>query len=222
MPRASVVRGAMLGAALIVTMGGFFMPADVAATTADPAVFVRLRSGAAADALHVPAEVRWTGMPVASGATYKLHRRVDSGAWTRIALAVPTRDRLAVTLDSWRVYEYRVAVVDATGHVGPWTVAPAVRARMALQTEADATYTGTWNCSSNLSWLEGSTRVTPDSSASVQFQIGTLGVAWVATKGPGRSRGVVLVDGAANGTIDLRADDHISARRVGEDLVHCG
>ena len=63
MPRASVVRGAILGAALIVTMGGFFMPADVAATTADPAVFVRLRSGAAADALHVPAEVRWTGMP---------------------------------------------------------------------------------------------------------------------------------------------------------------
>ena len=43
MPRASVVRGAMLGAALIVTMGGFFMPADVAATTADPAVFVPLR-----------------------------------------------------------------------------------------------------------------------------------------------------------------------------------
>ena len=204
MPRASVVRGAMLGAALIVTMGGFFMPADVAATTADPAVFVRLRSGAAADALHVPAEVRWTGMPAASGATYKLHRRVDSGAWTRIALAVPTRDRLAVTLDSWRAYEYRVAVVDATGHVGPWTVAPAVRARMPLQTEADATSTGTCNRSST---SRGSRVHSRDARFVRVGSVSDRDARRCLGRHQGRrpQPGVVLVDGAANGTIDLRA-----------------
>ena len=184
MPGASAVRAAVLGAALIVTVGGFITPADVAAATAAPSVFVRLRSGPAADALHVPAEVRWTGMTLTSGATYRLHRRVDGGAWTRIALSVPTRDRLAVTLDSWRVYEYRVAVVEATGRIGPWTVAPAVRARMALQTEANATYAGAWKRTPSLALLEGSTRVTSDASASVQFPIGTIGVAWVATRDP--------------------------------------
>ena len=205
MQGASVVRSAVLGAALMVTIGGFVPPADVAAATAAPSVFVRLRAGPATDALHVPAEVRWTAMTLDAGATYRLHRRVDGGAWTRIALAVPTRDRLAVTLDSWRVYEYRVAVVDAAGRVGPWTVAPAVRARMELQTEANATYAGVWTRPFSLARLEGSTRVTSDSSASVQFPIGTIGVAWVATKGPGRSRAEVLVDGTMMATVNLRA-----------------
>ena len=204
MPGAPVVRGAVLGAALLVMVSGFVTPADVAATAA-PSVFVRLRSGPAADALHVPAEVRWTGMTLTAGATYRLHRRVDGGAWTRIALSVPTRDRLTVTLDAWRVYEYRVGVVDAAGRAGPWTVARAVRARMALQTEANATYSEAWQRSPSLSRLEGFTRVTSGSSASVQFPIATIGVAWVATMGPGRSRGVVLVDGVARDTINLRA-----------------
>src|SRR5262245_19378377 len=175
MPRPAPVRRAvLLAVALGLLAAGVPGPTDarsliVAAAAAAPTVTVHLRAGAPADALRVPAEVRWSGVSSEPVRGYRLQRRVDGGAWTEVALADPNAERAAVTLASWRVYAFRVAARSTSGNLGPWIVASRVRARQAIVTETAASYPGMWQRTIAPPWLEGATRWTRDPGASVRF-----------------------------------------------------
>ena len=195
-------------------------PIDGRTLSATPAVVmtvsalaVHLRSGAAADALRVPAEVRWDATPMSPGMTFRVQRRIDGGAWTSVAMPDPTRTRVAVTMAAWRVHEFRVAPVDAAGERGAWSVTPRLRARHAMEVEPIGSFAGTWQRKTGAAWLEGSSRIAKSPDASARFQVRALGVAWVATKGPDRGRPVIAVDGTTLGTVDLRAAA-VTYRRV--------
>ena len=174
---------------------------------------VRVQLGGTVTSLRVPVNVRWTGPPGEPVSAYRLQRRVDGGAWTNVALADSTKPRAVLTLDSWRVYGFRVAAKNSAGRLGAWSAVSVIRARQALQTEAIASYSGAWTRKAAKSHLEGTTRVTSKARASAQFTVSERGIAWVATKGPGRGRAAVHVDGVRVATVNLRATT-VQYRRV--------
>lgn len=174
---------------------------------------VRVQREATVSALRIPVDARWTGPPGESVTAYRLQRRVDGGAWSNVALSDPTKPRAVLTLDSWRVYGFRVAAKDSTGRLGAWSAESQIRARQALQTEEKASYAGVWTRKTALSYLEGATRTTSEAGASAQFTVTERGVAWVATKGPGRGRAGVHVDGIRVATVNLSATT-VRYRRV--------
>jgi hypothetical protein len=178
----------------------------VAAGATMPSLTVHLRAGAPTTALRIPAEVRWSGVASDPDSRYRLQGRVDGGSWIDVALVNSKAVQADVTLDSWRVHEFRIAARSATGEQGPWTLAPRVRARQAIQTETGASYPGTWQRTIASPWLEGATRWTRDSEARVRFSVRALGIAWVASMGPDRGRADVTIDGVTAATIDLRTD----------------
>jgi hypothetical protein len=164
---------------------------------------VRVQHGAAVSALRVPIDARWTAPPGEEAPTYRLQKRVDGGPWTNVALGDVTKPRATLTLDSWRVYGFRVAATDSAGELGPWSPESRVRARQAIQTEGSASYAGAWARKTSLSYLEGSARRASATGAAVEFKVSRRGIAWVTTQGPGRGRAVVHVDGAHVATVDL-------------------
>ena len=163
--------------------------------------------------LRIPVDVRWTGPPGERVSAYRLQRRVDGGAWTNTALADPQKPRAVLTLDSWRVYGFRVAATDSAGRLGAWSAERVIRARQALQTEETADYSGSWTHKGALSLLEGATRVASEAGASAEFSVSRRGIAWIATQGPDRGRAAVYVDGVRVATVSLSAAT-VQYRRV--------
>ncbi len=204
----------------VLALGSILLPAASQANTTGIAVIgapeslkVRVLLGAAVDQLRIPVDVRWTGPPGERVSAYRLQRRVDGGAWTNTALADPTKPRAVLTLDSWRVYGFRVAATDSAGRLGAWSAERVIRARQALQTEETATYSGSWTRKGALSLLEGATRVASEAGASAQFSVSRRGIAWIATQGPDRGRAAVYVDGVRVATVSLSAAT-VQYRRV--------
>ncbi len=182
----------LLGTVLALSSILFPAPSNAATSLAvigaPESLKVRVQLGAAVDPLRIPVEVLWTGPPGGSVTAYRLQHRVDGGPWMNVKLADPTKPRAVVTLDSWRVYGFRVAATDSSGRLGAWSPEKVIRARQALQTEDDASYSGAWTRKTSLSFLEGATRVASQAGASAQFKVDKRGIAWVATQGPGRGR----------------------------------
>ena len=204
----------------LLALGSLLVPAASHANAASFAVIgapeslkVRVQLGAVVDPLRIPVEVLWTGPPGEPVSTYRLQHRVDGGAWTNVALADRTKPKAVLTLDAWRVYGFRVAAADSAGRLGAWSAERVIRARQALATEETASYSGAWTRKGALSLLEGTTRVTSEAGASAQFKVSDRGIAWVATKGPGRGRAAVYVDGVRVATVSLSAAT-VQYRRV--------
>jgi hypothetical protein len=130
---------------------------------------------------------------------------VYGDAWVDVALSDPGKPRALLTAESWRVYGLRVAAIDSAGRQSAWSAERRIRARQAIRTGEDATYSGSWADISGSAFLEGSTRATTDSGASAGFNVSRRGVAWVATQGPGRGRAGVYVDGLRVATVNLSA-----------------
>jgi hypothetical protein len=201
----------ILLAAAALAMSSMLGPGPSSATTGSaivgaPQSFnVRVQHEAAVSALRVPIDARWTAPAGETVRSYLLQKRVDGGPWTNVAVADATDARATLTLDSWRAYGFRLAATDAAGRLGPWSPEVRVRARQALQTEDSANYAGAWPRTTSLSYLEGSARRASETGASVEFTVSHRGIAWVATRGPGRGRAAVHVDGAHVATVDLRA-----------------
>ena len=211
-------RRALLATAVL-ALSSLLIPEELRATTslaviAAPDSFsARVQRGSGVSALRVPLDIRWTAPPDGNVRSYRLQRRVDGGAWTNVALAEPTKPRAAMTLDSWRVYGFRVAATDSAGRLGAWSSEHAIRTRQAIQTEDQAGYSGSWSRTTSLSFLEGATRRTTEAGASVEFKVSDRGIAWVATQGPGRGRAAVHIDGTRVATVDLSATT-VRYRRV--------
>jgi hypothetical protein len=193
------------------TAVSIMVPATSLATTsfavlgAPESFSVRAELGARVDAFRVPVRARWEAPSSGTVTTYRLNRRVDGGGWVNVPLADPTKPRAQMTLDSWRVYGFRVAAVDSAGRLGAWSAESKIRTRQALQTESNITYSGAWPRKVSPSYLEGSTRGTSEAGASAEFTVNKRGVAWVATQGPGRGRAAVHVDGVRVATVNLNA-----------------
>ena len=75
-----------------------------------------------------------------------------------------------LTLDSWRVYSFRVAATDLAGRLGAWSPESLIRARQAVQTEEKAGYSGTWTRKAAAVALEGATRADSEAGASAAIQ----------------------------------------------------
>ena len=139
-------RALLLGTVL--ALGSILFPTASGAATsfavigAPESFSVRVQRDAAVTSLRIPVDARWTGPPGEPIAGYRLQRRVDGGAWTNVALANPTKPRAVLTLDSWRVYGFRVAAKDSAGRLGAWSPESRIRARQAIQTEEKAELLG--------------------------------------------------------------------------------
>jgi hypothetical protein len=212
------LRRALLATAVL-AVSSMLVPEESRAATsfavigAPESLSVRVQRGAAVSALRIPVDARWTAPPGETIRSYRLQKRVDGGAWANVALADPTKPRAVVTLDSWRVYGFRVAATDSAGRLGAWSAESKIRARQAIQTEDQAGYSGAWPRKASLSFLEGATRLASEAGASVEFNVSQRGIAWVATQGPGRGRAAVHVDGTRVATVDLSATT-VRYRRV--------
>ncbi len=104
---------------------------------------------------------------------------------------------------------YGVRVDDCAGNTTTVGVATPVRV-IDLGRDDPAADGGGWTVAATPRLLGGSALRTRTAGAAVEVDLGTTGaardVALVMTRGPGRGRATVLVDGKPAGTVDTRAD----------------
>jgi hypothetical protein len=143
----------------------------------------------------------WTGATdVSSGAvTYRLEEKVDAlafGAGTSVA-GLSTVRSLAVG----HAYQFRVAAVDALGHVGTWATGPVLHPSLVQQTSSTV-YAGSWLTHTATVFSGGSARYASALGATATFSTTLVrSIGFVTTKATTRGSFRVYIDGVLKATI---------------------
>ena len=147
---------------------------------------------------------------------YQLQVSVNSAAWTNVTtaspLAVSHTQSFAIgtnTNAGRRNYQYRVRAF-AGADSSAWSIGQRFGVTAVDNGSASITYTGAWTTNNGTTGAYGgSTRSATAATASATYRTAVLAapgsVAWVTSKGPGRGRALVSVDGGPAVTVDLYA-----------------
>lgn len=137
-----------------------------------------------------------------AGASYQLQRMV-SGAWSEVALADPTRPRIALNLKRGASHQFRVRLRDSAGRSGPWRDGPQFDALLIQDDNDRMRWTDDWQRESKSAAAGNSVTYAsqPDSQSALYFT--GRAVAVVSTMGPDRGRARVVIDGELQGEVDL-------------------
>ena len=124
----------------------------------------------------------WTGATdVSSGAvTYRLEQKVDAGAFGA-AISLPGVS-VVRSLAVGHAYQFRVAAVDAVGHVGAWATGPVLSPSLVQQTSSTV-YVGTWLTHVATEFSGGSARYASALGATATFTMTLVrSIGFVTTK----------------------------------------
>jgi subtilisin family serine protease len=102
-------------------------------------------------------------------------------------------------------YAMRVRARDRSGNVSPWRTGPTFTARIFQESSALVSYGGSWSSGSSRLASGGRDRSATRAGASVTLRFNGRAFGVVATRGPGRGKARVYVDGVDAGLIDLHA-----------------
>jgi hypothetical protein len=146
--------------------------------------------------------------PSSGIAAYELFYRVaPSTAW--VLWGAPLASASATfSGTAGATYEFQVRATDGAGNVGP---DPAVQQGTAGQqtvvpfNETSARYKGTWKAKSQANAYMGKVKSTRARGAAATFKVSGTSFSLLVTKGPGRSKAKVYVDGKLAATVDTRA-----------------
>jgi Bacterial Ig domain len=154
----------------------------------------------------VKVALSWKGTDVGTGvASYRLERRIGSGAWTKVTLPTPTTRSTTATLTIDTAYSYRVRATDVAGNVGAWAAFPTLNPKRIQDTSSLVAYTGTWTKVTNSSLSGGTARYASSTSRRAKVTFTGQEVALVATRRTTGGRAEIRVDGVVAGTVDLDA-----------------
>lgn len=142
-----------------------------------------------------------------AGASYHLQRMVN-GNWSDVALADPTRPRIALNLKSGGTHQFRVRLRDSGDRTGPWHKGPRFDAVMVQDDSDRMRWTDGWQREDrDAAAGNGVTFASLPDSQSALFFTGRA-VAVVSTMGPDRGRARIVIDGTLEGEVDLYSPTH--------------
>ena len=148
----------------------------------------------------------WKGADSGTGvASYRLERRIGSGAWSKVTLATLRSTSVTTTLTLDTAYSFRVRAKDRVGNVGSWVSFPTLNPKRIQDTSSIVYYTGTWTKVWNTNLSGGRARYAMSSTRRAKMSFTGQEVAFVATRRTTGGRAQILIDGAAAATVDLDA-----------------
>lgn len=116
--------------ALALVMSALVAPA--ARADASPPTVVapthRLIVGHGLGTNYIPARIAWAASDIDGIKSYALQQKVDSGAWTTIALPTPTARTVVRALYSGHYYQFQVRATDNANNTSAWATAQAFKA----------------------------------------------------------------------------------------------
>ncbi|HUG47044.1 MAG TPA: S8 family serine peptidase [Candidatus Limnocylindria bacterium] len=168
-----------------------------------------LLSGMTSKSVALPVRVRWDR--VAGAQRYELQVSRDGSPWANVTL--PSGTARAVTATAWpgSAYRYRVRVRQDNSW-GAWLLGASTTATPHYAGETVA-LTGSWTGFSNAGAYSETPAYSGQAGARATLAFSGRSVSWITTRGPGRGRARVYLDGTLAATIDLRASS-VQHRRV--------
>lgn len=176
--------------------------------TVPPTVTARIGFGTGLVTTSVPVKLSWVASDAASGlSSFQLdyYRISPSPADVFVGLAgTATSYTRSLTLGG----HYQVGM-QATDRAGGNASIPTFDLTFAsVQSSSAITFYKTWYSASSSSFLGGSTRYATAAGASVTYKFTGRSIAFVSTKGPGRGKFEVWLDGVKRTTVDLYASSN--------------
>jgi hypothetical protein len=141
---------------------------------------------------------------VSSGAvTYRFEQNYDGGGF-RPASTVLTTSTIR-NLAFGHSYQFRVAAVDAVGHVGAWATGPILHPSLVQQTSSTV-YGGTWSSQTATAFSGGSARYASTLGRTATFTATAVrSIGFVTTKATSRGSFRVYIDGVLKATVSAYA-----------------
>ncbi len=149
-------------------------------------------------------EARFTG---AGAATYRLARSANGGGYSTVGSVTSSTTRaLTLTPSTSTTQVLRVTPYAIGGLAGPTAYGAAFRVWSRSEAPSSTLiYTGRWSRSSAAAYFGGAVRWSRSASARATYRFTGREVAWISSKGPGRGRARVYLDGKYVRTISLAA-----------------
>jgi GH25 family lysozyme M1 (1,4-beta-N-acetylmuramidase) len=160
-----------------------------------------------------PVAIAWSGSDAGGIASYHLHRQVNGGSWTSVALPTATSTLIIQALTLGAVYRYRVAAIDRLGNASALAYGRPFKALLVQQSHASVTYGGAWHTASTSDASGGSLKYATAAGAWASYPAYGSSAAWVAWWGPGRGYARVYLNGVYQKAISLYKSTN-TARRV--------
>ncbi len=162
------------------------------------------RIGTGAVSGDVPVALTWTAADRGWGLDrYQLDKRVDGGAWTRVA---NTKSKsCTVVLPQGHAYRFRIRAIDKAGNVGAWDEGVTFRPGIRADASSSIVYARAWVVTPDVTALGGSLHETDVAGASATLTFVGRDVAWLAERGPTHGKAKIYIDGVYAATVDLNA-----------------
>jgi len=138
-------------------------------------------------------------------ARYRVHQRINGGAWVRINSSITTPALNRYFVAGKTRYQLRVQAVDGAGNVGPWAEGPVVVFPVVQDGSRQIDYAGRWRTQRLAGASGGSATTTRRAGATATMTFRSRSIAVVAPKGPSYESLRISIDGRQVATVSLRA-----------------
>ena len=165
---------------------------------------VRIASGRTMDGSMIPVTLAYTaadasGVSPDGQAQASMDNGVSWGADTAIT------NGQGSWIDSTGTWRMRAIAVDLYGNKEAGPGSAAIRPALTQQTSTAVVYGGTWRSESNFGYSGGSVKYATAAGASATYRVSARSVGFVTTRGPGRGKVRIYVDGILAATVDTYA-----------------
>jgi hypothetical protein len=150
----------------------------------------------------IPITIVWSANDPDGIASYQLQQRLNGGEFSNVALPTPLTKSIVRQLDPAATHRFRVSATDQRGATSAYTIGKPLSIVVQQEDSASIVFTGAWTANANASFYGGGAR-TASSPASATLTFSGTSVSWVTSKGPGRGKAEVWLDGVKRATIDL-------------------
>jgi hypothetical protein len=207
--------GGVAQAHLAFLQTGNSVPVDSAPPVVGTVPDALLRKATTIASGQVPLLVRFGAHDPSGVCSYRLQRRVGSGAFGALPLGSKTATSRAIALvPSATTRRYRVSATDCVGNASAFVQGPSVLLTGFQDGNARIAYTGAWRRASAPKAYGGSIHTATAAGASARLKFNGRQVAWVATRTANRGSARVYLDGKLAATVNLHSAGALHKRIV--------
>jgi hypothetical protein len=165
-------------------------------------------------ATKAPVLVTWEPTSGASAISkYQVQRRV-SGVWNNLGGQPASDTDYDLNVNWGTAQKFRVRAKNSSGTAGAWSTGPSFTPVRVDDRSSAVSWSGSWTRKSDSSAVKGTTTMSKQAGASVTYKFTGRAIALVATKGPGRGKANIYVNGNLQATVDLYKSTKQSGRVV--------